>query len=462
VSGRGGEWPERQDLRSWLRWQAERGRLGVVSREVNPEFELAGVLARLDGRRAVLFERIAGSDLRVAGNTVLERADLAAAMGCAIEQAPAAFDEARREPAGCRVVDPGEAPVLATRVESDGPLATLPIPVHHERDAGRYLSAGVVISRDPSAGATNLSIHRFQVTGGSTMRALILPGRMSAIVEEAEAAGRPLELGIAIGVDPLLTLATQARAPRDVDELEVCSALRASPLAVVQAPSLDLRVPAEAELLIEAVLRPGERESEGPFGEFPRTYSPAAPGPVLDVLAVWRRQDAIFQTILSSGLEHLLVGGLPREADLLRELRRLEPAVTQVRMTEGGSCRLHAVVSLAGAGPGQGVEALHAAFSANPVLKHVVVVDDDVDVFDDMQVEWALATRVQADRDVVILPEVRGSSLDPSAEGGITAKLGVDATVGGGARDSFARIRVPGAERLDIDSLVQPASTGPS
>jgi 2,5-furandicarboxylate decarboxylase 1 len=133
-----------------------------------------------------------------------------------------------------------------------------------------------------------------------------------------------------------------------------------------------------------------------------------------------------------------------------------------VRMTEGGSYRLHAVVSRAGAGPGQGVDALQAAFSANPVLKHVVVVDDDVDVFDDLQVEWALATRVQADRDLVILPGVRGSSLDPSAHGDTTAKLGIDATVGGGDRDAFARIRVPGAERLDVDSLVEPAATGPS
>ena len=462
MSEAAGEWPERQDLRSWLRLQAQRGSLGAVSREVDPEFELAGILARLDGRRSVLFERVAGSDMRVAGNTVLSRDDLAAALGCATRDAPAVFDTARRAPRECRLVDAGQAPVLATPAEGDEPLAALPIPVHHELDAGRYISAGVVVSRDPRSGATNLSIHRLQVTGGGRLRALILPGRMRAILDESEQAGRALELAIVIGVDPLVTLATQARAPRDVDELEVCSALRHTPLELVQAPTVDLRVPAHAEILIEARLRPGERESEGPFGEFPRTYSPAAPGPVLDVISVSHRADPIFQTILSSGVEHLLVGGIPREADLWRELKRVNPAVKAVRMSEGGSCRFHAVVSLSRPERGRAREALMAAFAANPVLKHVVAVDDDVDVFDDKQVEWALATRVQADRDLVVLPDAQGSTLDPSAPCGKTAKLGIDATVGDGERQAFARIRVPGAEAIDIESTVETAAAGPS
>jgi 2,5-furandicarboxylate decarboxylase 1 len=420
-----------------------------VSREVDARFQLAGLLTRLDGRAAVLFEHVAGARMPVVGNTIPGRPELALALGCAVGELTEAYGRAVAAPLGCRVLDPGDAPVLANRLPAGAPLEALPIPVHHAKDGGRYLSAGVVVARERGSGAMNLSINRLQVTGPAELRALVLPGRLRRILADAERRGAALDLAICVGVDPTLTLASQARSPRDVDELEVCGALRGSPLPVVEAPELGLRVPARAELVIEARVRPGERAPEGPFGEFPRTYGPPAPAPVLDVLAVHHRDGAIFQTILSAGREHLLVGAVPREADLLQRLRELNAGVRAVRLTDGGTCRFHLVIAVAGHQPGHATNLILAALGANPVLKQVVVVDDDVDPFDDEQVEWAIATRVQADRDLLVVPAAGGSTLDPSARGGITAKLGIDATVPAGAEEAHARMTVPGVEDLD-------------
>jgi 2,5-furandicarboxylate decarboxylase 1 len=159
------------------------------------------------------------------------------------------------------------------------------------------------------------------------------------------------------------------------------------------------------------------------------------------VSARYHREHPIVQTILSGGREHFLLGGLPREARMAQALDAAGVEVAGLRLTEGGSCRMHAIVAVRAPRPGTAQHAAMAVFTAVTTLKHVVIVDDDVDVFDSEQVEWAIATRTQADRDLLIIPRTLGSSLDPSAEGGTTAKLAIDATVGPGARDRFARMR---------------------
>jgi 2,5-furandicarboxylate decarboxylase 1 len=178
---------------------------------------------------------------------------------------------------------------------------------------------------------------------------------------------------------------------------------------------------------------------------------------VLDVLAIHARARPIFQTILSGGREHLLIGGIPRESDLLFALREVSDRVRAVRMTDGGSLRFHAVVALADPEPGEATRILEAALASNAVIKHVVAVNDDVDLFDDEQVEWALATRVQADRDLVLVGDSGGSPLDPSSKDGRTAKVGIDATVPSDRLDEHRWMRVPGAAELDLDALLEPA-----
>lgn len=447
-------WPTTQNMRTWLDILDARGELGTVDSPISPDREVAAVLEHRDGRRAVRFRHVTGSPFTLAGNLVHHRDHLAAALGCPVDAVAERFSAALRAPEPCRSVPPGDAPVLADRLVDDAPLTTLPLTVQHDRDGGRYFTSALLAVLDPASGLVNLSINRLMAVDGREVRALVLPGRLREILAETERSGRALDVGIAVGVDPLLILASQSPADRLMDDLGVASALRGSPLPVTTLPGTAITVPAEAEFLLKGTFRVGERAIEGPFGEYPRTYSPAAPAPVIDIDTVWHRTDATFQAILSGGREHLLVGGVPREARLLGALRDLLPATTAVRFTEGGSCRMHVVVALHNPRPGDAFAAIMVAFGAVTTVKLVTVVNDDIDIFDDEQVAWAVATRVQADRDLLVVPRTRGSSLDPSADGGLTAKAGIDATVQADRADRHARMTVTPSDSATINAFL--------
>ncbi|MER5336989.1 UbiD family decarboxylase [Micromonospora sp. NPDC002717] len=454
-------WPAAQNLRSWLTKLDANGRLGRVRSLVDPDQEVSAVLERLDGRRSVLFLDVAGASFPLAGNLVRSRADLAEAMDCLPHETTTRYLDALTAPRPCAPVPDTAAAVLTHRFDGDALLSRLPLTVQHEHDGGRYLTSAILVVRDPATGKTNLSINRMLAVGERTLRTLVLPGRLRRILTATERRGLDLDVAIVVGVDPLLALASQApAADRALDDLEVASALRTTPLPVVACPTSGLPVPADAEFVLAGRFRAGVRAPEGPFGEFPRTYGPTAPAPVIELTAGWHSGAAVFQTILSGGREHFLLGGIPREAALLRMLRQAHPDVVAVRLPEAGSCRLHAVVSVRGGAAASAVNVLLATLGGASAVKYAVVVDDDVDIHDDEQVGWALATRVQADRDVVVIPRAAGSSLDPSAVGGVTAKLGIDATVPAGGHDRHARMRTrPGRPERIARYLAEAASS---
>jgi 2,5-furandicarboxylate decarboxylase 1 len=309
----------------------------------------------------------------------------------------------------------------------------LPLPTHNEHDSGPYVTAGLMITRNPRTGKQNVSIHRCQLSAPNRLGVLLLPRHAHMFFEMAEQGGSALEAAIVVGIDPLTLLASQAIAPIDVDELEIAGALHRRPLSVVKCLTSQLRVPAEAEIVIEGRFLPGVREAEGPFGEFPQYYGERAERHVMEIDAVTHRKDAIFHTIVGGGLEHLLLGAIPREATLLAHLQRSFPNVRDVL----------------------------GAFAGHYDVKHVIVVDEDVDIHNATEVEWAVATRFQADRDLVVISESQGSKLDPSTRNGVGAKMGLDATKPLAADEMvFKRIRVPGEEAVDVASLL--AGTGRS
>ncbi|HLI36215.1 MAG TPA: UbiD family decarboxylase [Streptosporangiaceae bacterium] len=450
-------WPRTQDLRSWLALLESRGELGVVQSPISADHDVAAVLEHCDARRAVHFRNVRNAAFTLAGNLIHHREHLALALGCSGHQTAGRFAAALRRPRPWAELPAANAPVLANRLDGAELLSLLPLTLQHDRDAGRYFTSALLVVRDPASGQVNLSINRLQAAGEREVRALVLPGRLRRVLEESEQAGHDLDVAIVVGADPLLTLASQSPADRELDDLQVASALRATPLPVVEAPLTGIPVPAGAEFLLEGRFRRGQRAPEGPFGEFPRTYGPAGPAPVIDINAAYHRDQAIFQTILSGGREHFLIGGIPREARLLTALRRVNPDVAAVRLTEGGSCRFHAVVSLRNPRPGDAVAVMTAALAAITTVKLAVVVDDDVDIFDDEHVAWAVATRVQADRDLLIVPRTRGSSLDPSAEGGLSAKAGIDATIPAGERERYARMTVTPSSQDALQSYLSEA-----
>lgn len=435
-------WPEIADLRGWVALLESQGDFQRLSGKISEDQEVAAVLESKDGLGAVMFEDVGVAAFPLVGNTVAKRRHLAQAIGCGDYEVVPRLAQAIREPGQLEEVSYENAPVVAIEEDGEDLLADLPLPVQHEHDGGRYITSGLLAVQDPRTGLTNLSINRLQVTGPREVRALLLPGRLKQIFDEHEAIGQDLPVAVIIGVDPLLTLASQSPAEADIDDLGVASALHPRPLQVVRLPGHPTPVPARAEIVLLGQLRAGRRAEEGPFGEYPRTYGPGGPAPVLELTQRFRREGAVAQTILSGGREHFWVGGLPREARLVTALTRAGSRAVGVRLTEAGSCRMHAVVSLKDAQPGAAFHAAMAVFACLTPVKQVVVVDDDVDIFDDEQVGWAIATRFQADKDLMIVPRARGGGLDPSAQpDGTTAKLAIDATVGPARREHYAQMR---------------------
>ncbi|CEP66492.1 UbiD decarboxylyase family [Moorella glycerini] len=441
-------------LRQWLAELQQRGFLKHVNKEVDLHYELAAVGKKADGQFALQFNNAGNSSIPVVTGIAGTREILALAMGVARDQVAERFAQAQANPVECVLVASGKAPVKEN-VNYDVDLGSLPIPVHHEKDAGPYITAGVLVAKDPRTGIRNISIHRLQVLGPNRLGILILPRHLSHFFRAAEEAGRPLEVAIAIGLDPLLLLASQALTPPGFDEFTIAGALYGQPLELVKCETVDLEVPAQAEIVLEGMLLPRVREMEGPFGEYPKYYGPASPKPVIELTAMTSRRNPIYQTIVPATMEHLLLGAIPREGGLLQVIKNAVPNVKGVHLTPGGTCRYHAVITIDKQNEGEAKNAIFAAFSSSQEIKHVVVVDKDVDIFNPEDVEWAIATRCQAGRDVFIVERALGNKLDPSSDNGLSDKMGIDATVPLDAEPGrFERIRIPGEEAIRLEDYL--------
>jgi 2,5-furandicarboxylate decarboxylase 1 len=444
-------------LRDWLDHLEVRDRLKVLKPGIGLRFELAAIAKRLDGRRATLFPKPGDPPIPVVSGLISDRGWMAEAMGVEPGELLNRFQEAALAPLPWQEVASAPAQEVVHRTVDLAQL--LPLPTHNEYDSGPYITAGLMITRNPRTGKQNVSIHRCQLSGKNRLGVLLLPRHAHMFFEMAEQAGQPLEAALVVGVDPLTLLASQAIAPMDVDELEIAGALHRRPLPVVKCLTSELRVPAEAEIVIEGRFLPGVREPEGPFGEFPQYYGERGNRHVMEVDVVTHRRDAIFHTVGGGGLEHLLLGAIPREATLLAHLKRTFPNVLDVHLSPGGTMRYHLYVQIKKGQEGEAKNIMMGAFAGSFDVKHVIVVDDDVDIHNPTEVEWAVATRFQADRDLLIVPESQGSKLDPSARDGVGAKMGLDATKPLSAgKMVFTRIRVPGEENVDVEGLLAETS----
>ncbi len=445
--------PPAADLRAWLDHLAAHDRLAVVRPGVGLRHELAAIAKRLDGERATFFPRPGGHDIAVVSGLLGARAWIADAMGVPEAQILDRFAEAAANPLPWAEIT--DAPAQQVVHETVDLYKQLPVPTHNELDSGAYVSAGLLIARNPRTLVQNVSIHRCQVSAPDELGILLLPRHTNAFFEEAEQRDEPLEVAVVIGVDPLTLLASQAIAPLDHDELEIAGALHGAPLEVARCLTSQLRVPAHAEIVLEGRILPRVRAPEGPFGEFPQYYGERADRHVLKLDRLTHRRDAIFHTIIGGANEHLLLGAIPREATLLGHLRRSFPSVLDVHLSMGGVGRYVLYVRMRPRQPGEAKNVIAGAFAGHYDLKTVIVVDEDVDIHDPREVEWAVTTRFQADRDLVLITNAQCSKLDPSTRDGLGAKLGFDATVPLDAPPArFVRIRVPGQDSVDLDQAL--------
>jgi UbiD family decarboxylase len=424
-----------QDLRSFVAAyeRAHPGEVVRVTERVSLEEDVMAVVLEYERRRRcpiLVFEKVGDHDIPIVCNAVASRTALAFALG--VDERGLAREYARRIKDYVKPVVVPDPP-FRHRVLA-GPaldLARLPIPRYFPGDAGRYLTAGMLVARDPDTGVETEGYHRFQLKGRDRMGvSLHSRRRMFEYQRRAEVKGQPLPCAIVLGLHPLVSMGSLAYPPSDIGKFEVVGGLLGEPLQVAPCATIDLHVPASAEIMIEGEILPGVREPEGPFGEFTGYMSRRSTEHVFVAKAVAMRERPWFQSIGSGRAgDHITTLGLIREAEIANALGRVIPNVRGVHVPLSGTSSFTAYVSIAQSRPGEAKHVIPIVLGVDHYLKLVVVVDDDVDVFDESEVLWAIATRMQADRDLVVISGSLGAMLDPSAdERGLTAKLGIDAT----------------------------------
>lgn len=420
--------------REFIEKLKENGRLTEVDRQVSKNFEAPAIASKTRG--AVLFKNIDGS--RAIMNLLGTREDLAAMLGVLKNEIIERLSEVK--PCG-EVVVVKNSPTKQNEIcEKDVDLTKLPIMKHFEKDGGMgYITAGIVVSEYENE--MNASIHRLMVIDKKRLAARLVPPRHTYVLHRnASEKVDKLPVAIVIGADPMITYATATRVPLG-KEFEYAASLRKSPVELFECTN-GIKVP-HAEYVLEGYVSPDERVPEGPFVDITGTYDRIRDEPVIYVTKIWHRNDPIYHGILPAGPEHLLMMGIPYEPKIYRAVNEVT-TVRNVVLTEGGCCYLHAVVQIKKQTEGDGKNAIMAAFSAHTSLKHVVVVDEDIDIFNQNDVEFAIATRVKGDADILIVPNARGSSLDPrGAPDGTTTKVGIDATKVLKEAEIFERAKFP-------------------
>jgi 2,5-furandicarboxylate decarboxylase 1 len=421
------------------------GRIQSYAPEADPEYEIAGLMKRLDGGPALLFPKVKGHALPVIGNLLSCRENCEAAFGADYHAIRGFVARALGNPLPPVLVP--SAPVHEHVLHEGIDLGRmLPVMRHTEADSGRFITAGIVVVRDPETGVYNASYHRLQLIGPDRTAIKLDFGRhLRAAYERAQKAGKPLPIAVCVGTDIAVhyTAATMgAQMPENADELAIAGSLRGEPIPVVRALTQDMHYPAETEIVLEGVLLPDQTVREGPFGEFVGYLSPEGDAPVFQVTALAHRSNPVYHAINGVGRETIMLRKYVMEASLLKALKAAAPIVVDVEMTAGGLHRFHAVIQVKKTSPQQeGLQrnAILAAFGTLKDLDLVIAVDEDIDIKDPVDVEYALAMRMEATKDLFIVPGARTHEYVRVSDGGIRAKVGIDATVPLAEKERFAR-----------------------
>jgi 2,5-furandicarboxylate decarboxylase 1 len=426
------------------------GKLISVRSEVDPKFELAGIAHKLEGGKPVLFERVKGHAFPVFTGLLWNRAIVASLFGIAKEKVPFRIADAvgkwqkNKNALAARTMEraPGNE-VIEETVD----LSILPMPVHALKDGGRYLDSSLVVARHPETGGINAAIHRMQMTRKDRLTFLIDPGRhLEEYVGIAERRGEtlPVTINNGVGLAPLIV----SSLPRLGDgKPAIASHLAGQPIHWMKAQTVDVPAYADAQFVIEAEILPGVREWEAPFAEVTGYYGGRDKRYVMKVKKITRRRKPVFHTVLS-GQEVWNAVGFTAEAAIFRAVHGKIPQVKAVYLPPGGCGFYQAVVQVANTRAGIGKDVITETFKAFRSLQRVVVVDTDVNLYDAIDVDWAVTTRCNADTDLVVLPKQDGHplnpivSVNPDGRGGTVTKVGVDALVPFDAdRSRFARVK---------------------
>jgi 4-hydroxybenzoate decarboxylase len=438
-------------MREFLKLLEDEGEFVRVSRQVDPVFELAAVLEKIQEttNKAVIFEKVKDKEIPVVSNILGTPRRVALSLNCDVNDVSREWIRREQNPYPPKVVADGPCKeVLESGENLD--LKRLPIITHREKDAGPYITAGVVFARDPEFG-TNASFNRMQLVDGDRLRISMGSGfHLGEFYGRVEREDKPLEVAICIGSHPSIMWAGVGKLPLGSDHLNLAGALRGEPIEVVRCETSNIFVPIETEIVIEGRILPHIREIEGPFGDYQRYYTSKVEKCVVKVDAITHREKPIYQTILAGSVEdRCLHPGYPVSAEIYRAIRTVAPGVVDV------ACWPHvftAVVKMKKKKETEPPQALLAGLGANVrLIKIPIIVDEDVDIYNMEEVMWAVSTRCRPER-IIIVPGIPLYARDPHRLH--YGKVGIDATMPIEAAEKFLKTKVVGKDKINISSYL--------
>ncbi len=411
------------NFRNFIEQLERDGELTRIKKEVSAEYEMAGIIEAL-GEKPVFFEKVKESDFPVVAGLVSSKERIARALNIEKTQLLGLLSRAVENPVSPEIADKG---ICQEVVEKNVDLRKLPIMRYTAKDGGKYIASAIAIVRDIEYNSRNMCFHRLMLLDKNHFAARIVENRGTDLA--LKKAGGELDVAFCLGNSTAVLLSAATTLPMGVDELGMANVLEK--MQLVKCQTIDLEVPADCEIVIEGRITK-ERTTEGPFLDLTGIVDKERQQPIVEIKCLTHRQHPIYQTILAGRNEHRLLMGMPKEPTIFNEVNKVCHC-NDVYVTPGGCSWLHAVVQIKKRNPEDGKRAITAAFEGHKSLKHCVIVDEDINIYDPSEVEWAIATRCQADRNTVILSDQPGSSLDPSGdltEGkkARTAKAGIDAT----------------------------------
>jgi len=441
-------------IKDFIESLKQNGELLTLSTPLSPKFEISTVISEFGKKEApaLLFEKVKGYPFPVVGNLLGTKKRLSMALGVNQEnffENALAKLEKRIPPVLLKDRTPREVILQKAKIDL---LKFLPILTHYAGDSGPYITSGITSARDPKDGNIGRGLHRMEVRAKNELGISLINPPLSEIYAQYKKENRRMEVATVIGVDPAILIGSISKIPRGVDKLSVAGGLKGKPIPTVKAETVDIDIPAHAEIVIEGFIDPKGKEKDGTLGESSGYYMTFSKSPTIHVMAITYRKEAIYQTIVPWSLEVDNLLYLVHGLDFVPKMTREIPSLKQIHLIPGtfGS---HVVMSIMTDHKGEVRRALSLALSF-PNIKKAIIVDEDVDPEDDQEVEWALATRFQGDRDLIVLPDLRGQPIDPSSkEGFLTTKIGMDATRP--KREGFERVDVPKEAKSRLASILK-------
>lgn len=452
-----------RDLREFIQQLEKSGQLVRIKSELQTRYEIAAAVKYLSKNtgKACLFERVKGYDVPVVSNLLGSRNRLALALGCGEPEIEKVFSERKEKPITPRVV--AKAPVQDVIIDKDiDIMSVMPVLIHHSRDSGSYMTSAFTIAKDPETGIRGMGLHRIQVKGKDTIGIFIATPPLSLFLAKAEKLEKPLEIAVVSGCDPVTFFTSCSQTSEKLDKLAVASGLAKRALELVKCRSLDLEVPAHAEFVLEGYIIPHRREKEGPFGETTGYYL-TYHNPVAKIKLISHRNKPLYHSLIPfdrNGEE--ILSTVNREADALVQMQSFLPEVQKLDFRALVDL---VIIQIDKKNDDDGVKALDYAMS-NFFSKIAIVVDTDVDISDPEEINWALATRVRPDKDLLIKPDLPGLVIDPSTGEGETWpdlsssfltrtwKIGFDATKPLGELERYERVDQPQEIKARISSVI--------